>query len=373
MGTLEQQVKELQVGLVAVIQALDYIQTFMESDYGLKFQFHAYRSSSPYSEHCELLKTLKTKLGHKNETFPNEKVFRQEDDQDQDRPNSTSTTFTRNEPIQYYTQETRLESNATATIVTATPSSNPAMLQSFVPICDSQENHSNEAQVHPLSGPAITGNFEVLETKTGSDDKSALIGHHEGIPVFTLSEIAMKHEHSTEMYHDEEEDDDDDEVGGAFASDADDENDMGNEDDVDEDESMGIEDSISNEENRIEESETSQLKVEQPCVPTEQPGENRKPAATSRSRKPKESEFKCPHCRRRCQNQDALILHMSHHKQQVQCSQCGIWLADKSVLNRHMRGHTGVRPFSCKFCNETFTRQDIAKKHTQRKHKEMLN
>lgn len=63
---------------------------------------------------------------------------------------------------------------------------------------------------------------------------------------------------------------------------------------------------------------------------------------------------------------------MAHHKQQFQCSDCGIWLADKSVLNRHMRTHTGDRPFSCQFCNEKFSRQDIVKKHIQRKHKGML-
>lgn len=35
MQRLEQEVKELQAGLGAVVQALNFLQTFIESDYGM--------------------------------------------------------------------------------------------------------------------------------------------------------------------------------------------------------------------------------------------------------------------------------------------------------------------------------------------------
>ncbi|ODM95173.1 putative zinc finger protein [Orchesella cincta] len=354
MESLEQQVKELQIGLGAVVQALTFIQTFLESDYGLKFQFHAYRSSPVYSQHSSLLESLKTKYGQENESFHSNKA--------------SSVTFSGNEGIQYHAQEeSSLESNMTCTISSVSSSSNPSMtVQTFVPLRESGESRSVQSQSHHhTTPPLITGDLQTI------CDKSTVIVQHEGIPMFNVTELEMKQELATEMYHDE-----DDELD-AFASDGDDEN----EGEGDEDgESVEDHTTISNEDTHVDEDEASTLTVEQPCGSAETSGESRKSVATSqvkskskrRKVSDKHSEFKCPHCRRRCADQAALELHMTHHKQQFQCSQCGIWLADKSVLNRHMRMHTGSRPFSCEFCSDSFARQDIAKKHIQRKHKDML-
>jgi len=219
----------------------------------------------------------------------------------------------------------------------------------------------------------------------------------------------MKQELATVVYHSEE--DDDDTELATFTGEFEDENEVENED---EGEGESTEErNNSNGESVPDESEISHLKgrsiltllffhysdsihnmiydrlnktcilcmylADQPRGSKDYSGENSKSAVPSRvkSRKrkavQKDSQFKCPHCRRRCLNKDALELHMTHHKQQFQCPQCLIWLADKSVLNRHMRVHTGSRPFSCEFCNQCFSRQDIAKKHMQRKHKDMLD
>ena len=51
-----------------------------------------------------------------------------------------------------------------------------------------------------------------------------------------------------------------------------------------------------------------------------------------------------------------------------QCPLCGI-LTNKSNLPKHMRIHTGERPFFCKICNKDFTRTDPIYRHIRTIHK----
>ncbi|KAM9823391.1 uncharacterized protein ACBT44_008162 isoform 4-T15 [Syngnathus typhle] len=48
-----------------------------------------------------------------------------------------------------------------------------------------------------------------------------------------------------------------------------------------------------------------------------------------------------------------------------QCSQCGKCYANNSVLNRHMKMHTGEKPFSCSVCGQRFSYKNVLKSHTR--------
>ncbi|CAL1272653.1 unnamed protein product [Larinioides sclopetarius] len=45
------------------------------------------------------------------------------------------------------------------------------------------------------------------------------------------------------------------------------------------------------------------------------------------------------------------------------CKSCSYSTYVKSNLNRHMRTHTGERPFVCKICGKTFTHSHHFKRH----------
>ncbi|KAL8754164.1 MAG: hypothetical protein Q9184_005201 [Pyrenodesmia sp. 2 TL-2023] len=65
---------------------------------------------------------------------------------------------------------------------------------------------------------------------------------------------------------------------------------------------------------------------------------NQKPASTPA--KDSEGKFPCEHCHKN-------YLHAKH-------------------LKRHLLRHTGVRPYSCGLCEDTFSRSDILKRHFQK-------
>ncbi|EMZ7035372.1 hypothetical protein ABE276_003450, partial [Salmonella enterica] len=43
--------------------------------------------------------------------------------------------------------------------------------------------------------------------------------------------------------------------------------------------------------------------------------------------------------------------------------ECGMWLSTPDGLNKHMRTHTGERPYRCEMCEQTFTQRGDLNRH----------
>ncbi|XP_072553092.1 early growth response protein 4 [Salminus brasiliensis] len=91
----------------------------------------------------------------------------------------------------------------------------------------------------------------------------------------------------------------------------------------------------------------------------------RKAAAGARREKP----FPCPveNCERRFSRSDELNRHVRVHTghRPFQCRVCARRFGRSDHLTTHMRTHTGEKPFSCDVCGRRFARSDERKRHAR--------
>ncbi|XP_068104263.1 zinc finger and BTB domain-containing protein 6 isoform X2 [Hyperolius riggenbachi] len=70
----------------------------------------------------------------------------------------------------------------------------------------------------------------------------------------------------------------------------------------------------------------------------------------------------CPKCPRGFVHLENYLRHLKMHKLFL-CLQCGKTFTQKKNLNRHIRGHMGIRPFQCSVCLKTFTAKSTLQDH----------
>ncbi|XP_037679744.1 zinc finger and BTB domain-containing protein 7A [Choloepus didactylus] len=81
-----------------------------------------------------------------------------------------------------------------------------------------------------------------------------------------------------------------------------------------------------------------------------------------------EKPYECNICKVRFTRQDKLKVHMRKHtgEKPYQCQQCGAAFAHNYDLKNHMRVHTGLRPYQCDSCCKTFVRSDHLHRHLKK-------
>ncbi|KAM8794855.1 zinc finger and BTB domain-containing protein 7A [Eudromia elegans] len=81
-----------------------------------------------------------------------------------------------------------------------------------------------------------------------------------------------------------------------------------------------------------------------------------------------EKPYECNICKVRFTRQDKLKVHMRKHtgEKPYLCQQCGAAFAHNYDLKNHMRVHTGLRPYQCDSCSKTFVRSDHLHRHLKK-------
>ncbi|XP_040273636.1 LOW QUALITY PROTEIN: zinc finger and BTB domain-containing protein 7A [Bufo bufo] len=81
-----------------------------------------------------------------------------------------------------------------------------------------------------------------------------------------------------------------------------------------------------------------------------------------------EKPYECIICKIRFTRQDKLKVHMRKHtgEKPYLCQQCGAAFAHNYDLKNHTRVHTGLRPYQCQACHKTFVRSDHLHRHLKK-------
>ena len=86
-----------------------------------------------------------------------------------------------------------------------------------------------------------------------------------------------------------------------------------------------------------------------------------------------EKPFKCPLCDKSFRQSCNLQSHKRHahsNSRQLSCPYCGKQFVTVTDVERHVRVHTGVKPFWCRHCSETFKSHHQLKVHLLKSHNE---
>lgn len=77
------------------------------------------------------------------------------------------------------------------------------------------------------------------------------------------------------------------------------------------------------------------------------------------------NDTQCTYCDKICTSAVTLKRHIRMHtgEKPFQCNICQKEFADNSNYHRHMRAHSGERKFKCYVCSKGFCRKDVLIRH----------